>query len=42
MSEVARADQLATRRATWRVFRRSPSGRVILPVVAHVLAVLGC
>ena len=39
MSEVARADQLATRRATWRVFRRSPSGRVILPVVVALVAV---
>lgn len=31
---VTRSDELATKRATWRAFRTSPSGRVILPVVA--------
>lgn len=31
---VTRSDQLDTKRATWRAFRTSPSGKVILPVVA--------
>jgi hypothetical protein len=33
-ASVTRSDQLATKRATWHAFRTSPSGRVILPVVA--------
>ena len=37
MTAIARADQLSTKLDTWRVFRRSPSGRVILPVVAALL-----
>ncbi len=36
---VRRADQLATKRATWQVFRTSPSGRVIVPVVAVAVCV---
>jgi Fatty acid hydroxylase superfamily len=35
---VTRSDELSTKRATWRAFRRSSSGRVIVPVMA-VLAV---
>ena len=34
---VTRSDELATKRAIWRAFRTSPSGRVILPVVAASL-----
>ncbi len=36
---VRRADELATKRATWHAFRTSPSGRVILPVVAVAVCV---
>ncbi len=35
---VTRSSQLATKRDTWRAFRTSSSGRVILPVVAALVA----